>query len=233
MHIPGVGPKTERMLWEQGCADWDCFLATPFDLNQVPYETARLEIETSKTNLEQGVHQYFSRALGIAEAWRAFPEFRSRAVYLDIETDGGDRGDSVTMVGLYDGNGFRALIKDEDLGEFPDLISHYSMIVTFFGTGFDLPMLLRAFPNLRFDQIHLDLCPTLKRLGMHGGLKRIEKSLRIERSSDTDGMNGMDAIRLWRMHRRMSTRLRAAYRFRHPRQRGPLRVLLRSGWLVL
>ena len=70
MHIPGVGPKTERMLWEQGCADWDCFLATPFDLNQVPYETARLEIETSKTNLEQGVHQYFSRALGIAEAWR-------------------------------------------------------------------------------------------------------------------------------------------------------------------
>src|ERR1041384_4308535 len=82
MHIPGVGPKTERSLWEQGCADWDCFLGSTYDVNQVPYETARLEIETSKTNLEQGVHQYFSRALGVAEAWREFPEFRSRAVYL-------------------------------------------------------------------------------------------------------------------------------------------------------
>lgn len=202
LHIPGVGPKTERSLWEQGCSDWDCFLGeTRYNLNQVPYETARLEIETSRTNLEAGVHQYFSRALGVAEAWRAFPEFRKRAVYLDIETDGGDRGDSVTMVGLYDGETFRALVKDEDLFEFPDVISHYGMVITFFGTGFDLPMLQRCFPNVRFDQIHLDLCPTLKRLGMHGGLKRIEKAMGIERSAETDGLNGMDAVRLWRMHR--------------------------------
>lgn len=202
IHIPGVGPKTERALWEQGCHDWDCFLGeTRYEVHQVPYETARLEIETSRANLETGVHQYFSRALGIAEAWRAFPEFRERAVYLDIETDGGDRGDSVTMVGLYDGKQFRALIKDEDLADFPDVISHYSMIITFFGAGFDLPMLLKAFPNLRFDQIHIDLCPTLKKVGIFGGLKKIERALGIERPPETVGLNGLDAVRLWRMHR--------------------------------
>lgn len=190
------------MLWAQGCLDWDGFLGEiRYETNQVPYETTRLEIETSRANLQGEVHQYFSRALGVAEAWRAFPEFRRRAVYLDIETDGGDRGDSVTMVGLYDGETFRALVKGEDLGAFPDVISHYGMIVTFFGAGFDLPMLQKAFPNLRLDQIHLDLCPTLRRVGLHGGLKKIEKALGIERSPETDGLNGMDAVRLWRAHR--------------------------------
>ena len=95
LHIPGGGPKTERAIWEQGCTDWDCFLGeTRYTVNQVPYETARLEVETSRSNLQAGVHQYFAKRLGIAEAWRAFPEFRQGAVYLDIETDGGDRGDS-------------------------------------------------------------------------------------------------------------------------------------------
>jgi uncharacterized protein len=202
LHIPGVGPKTERQLWESGRVDWDGFLSgEPIDLGQVPYEQARLEIETSKANLVSGVHQYFARSLGMAEAWRAFPEFRDRLVYLDIETDGGDRGDSVTMVGLYDGKDFRALVQDDDLGEFPDLISHYGMIVTFFGGGFDLPMLQKAFPNLRFDQIHLDLCPTLRKIGLFGGLKKIEKAVGIDRPEETVGLNGMDAIKLWRAHR--------------------------------
>ncbi len=202
LHIPGVGPRTERQLWEQGCVDWDAFLGdTRYELNQVPYEQARLEIETSKSNLESGVHQYFSRSLGMAEAWRAFPEFRQRLVYLDIETDGGDRGESVTMVGLYDGTEFRALVKGDNLAEFPDVISHYSMIVTFFGGGFDLPMLQKAFPSLKFDQIHLDLCPTLRKVGLHGGLKKIEKAVGIERPEETDGLSGMDAIKLWRAYR--------------------------------
>jgi uncharacterized protein YprB with RNaseH-like and TPR domain len=122
-------------------------------------------------------------------------------VFLDIETDGGDRGESVTMVGLYDGEKFQALIRDEDLSTFPDVISHYGMIITFFGTGFDLPMLQRCFPNLRFDQIHMDLCPTLRRLGLYGGLKKIEKAVGIERAPETAGLTGLDAVRLWRAYR--------------------------------
>ena len=48
----------------------------------------------------------------------------------------------------------------------------------------------------------MDLCHTLKRLGYRGGLKKIEKQLGINRGEDTDGLNGMDAIRLWREYLR-------------------------------
>ncbi len=136
------------------------------------------------------------------DAWRAWREFRDGCVYLDIETDGGREPECVTLIGLYDGREFVCLRKDEDLGNFPDIISHYGMIVTFFGSGFDLPVLQRCFPSLRLDQIHLDLCPTLKRIGFKGGLKKIEKQFQIERSEATDGLSGWDAVRLWRQFQR-------------------------------
>jgi uncharacterized protein YprB with RNaseH-like and TPR domain len=111
-------------------------------------------------------------------------------------------GDAITLVGLYDGVEFTYLQKDEDLGNFLDILSRYSMIVTFFGTGFDLPMLQRAFPTLHYDQIHLDLCYALRRVGLKGGLKSIEQQLGIARSDDTTGLSGRDAITLWRLFQR-------------------------------
>ena len=77
--------------------------------------------------------------------------------------------------------------------------------MTFFGTGFDLPFLKRRFPVLESvfaDRLHIDLCPMLKRLGHTGGLKRIEQELKISRVPETDGLSGMDAVRLWRAFRR-------------------------------
>jgi len=152
--------------------------------------------------LAAGRHQFFGPRLGMKNAWRALPDFRSSCVYLDIETDGGSRGESVTMVGMYDGSEFKCLVQGHDLEQFRDAISHYSMIVTFFGAGFDLPMLERRFPGLRLDAIHVDLCPTLRRLGLRGGLKKIEKTLGLARSEETDGLGGMDAVRLWRRYQR-------------------------------
>ena len=71
------------------------------------------------------------------------------------------------------------------------------MIVTFFGLGFDVPMLQKRFTSIPFDQLHLDLCATLKRIGFRGGLKKIEKQLGWNRGDELDGLNGLDAIRLW------------------------------------
>jgi uncharacterized protein len=161
----------------------------------------REELGRSRRSLEDGEHQYFQKMLGQSEAWRAYPEFKGRCVFLDIETDGGQSGSSITTIGLWDGREFRCLLKDQDAGNFADIISHYSMIVTFFGTGFDLPVLQRAFRNLRLDQIHLDLCPMLRKLGYKGGLKRIEKEFGIQRSPETEGLTGLDAVRLWRRYR--------------------------------
>ncbi|MBL8086533.1 MAG: ribonuclease H-like domain-containing protein [Chthonomonas sp.] len=203
-HIPGIGRETERSLWSQGCSDWDSLLATPdqFSLGTAGTEPTLQELRKSVRALENQDANYFRKCLGQQEAWRAWPDFRDSCVYLDIETDGGRFGQSVTVVGLYDGKEFTALIKDDNLDSFLDIIEQFKMIVTFFGTGFDLPMLERRFKGYRFKQIHLDLCYALKRIGYSGGLKKIERQLGIARGSEVDGMNGRDAIRLWSEYRR-------------------------------
>ena len=198
-HIPGVGGHTERALWQQGCRTWYDYLDSPGSYSTGGTSSAYFTkaVQKSADSLESGDFEFFSRALGTKESWRAWPSFRNRCVYLDIETDGGMGGDAITMVGLYDGADFQCLVSGEDLDSFPDVISRYSMIVTFFGAGFDIPMLRKAFPDVPFDQIHLDLCYTLKRVGYRGGLKKIERQLGIARPGETDGLTGRDAIRLW------------------------------------
>lgn len=200
LHIPGIGRITEKALWEKGISNWELLLER---ISEAPIGTADATttaecLAQSVKALEEGNHQFFAPALGLGEAWRAWPDFRESCVYLDIETDGGQSGDAITMVGLYDGKEFRALVKGDNLNEFPDIISHYSMIVTFFGSGFDVPMLQKKFRSVQFDHIHLDLCPTLRKLGYRGGLKSIEKQLGISRVEDAQGLTGLDAVRLWR-----------------------------------
>lgn len=204
LHLPGIDHHVERSLWEQGCCTWSDLQREPcrFDCGDADREKVRRALKRTQTAFDRGEHQFFRSKLGKLNAWRAFAAFRHATVYLDIETDGGVGGKSITTIGLFDGKEFRCLVRGEDLENFRDLISHYSMIVTFFGTGFDLPMLQKRFPDIKFDQIHLDLHPALGRLGFRGGLKKIEKQVGIERPSECEGLNGRDAIRLWRKYER-------------------------------
>ena len=208
IHLPGVGPRTEGALWAQGCTDWDCFLDSgrKYSVGSASQMVVREELGLSRKSLEERNFQYFRKRLRGIDAWRAYEEFKDNSVCLDIETEGGSEDDQVTCIGLYDGNEYVCLTKGDDIESFRDRISHYSMIITFFGAGFDLPVLERRFPRLFFDQIHVDLCPTLRSIGFRGGLKSIEKQFGIKRSPETDGLNGYDAIRLWRAARRGSTK---------------------------
>ncbi len=203
-HVQGIGRDTKRQLWNQGCDSWDQYLADPqaFSVGSAAREIVEGTLLRSRDALALGEYQYFKKVLSPSEAWRAWPDFRSECVYLDIETDGGNSGNAVTTIGLFDGKDFQCLVKGDNLGNFRDVISHYSMIVTFFGTGFDLPMLQKCFRGIVFDQIHLDLCYALKRLGYRGGLKKIEKQLGFCRADEAEGLDGRDAIRLWREYQR-------------------------------
>jgi uncharacterized protein YprB with RNaseH-like and TPR domain len=198
IHVPGIGKTTERALWTQGCSDWSAYLAGggKYSTGHVDRGAVRDFVSQSELALEAGEHQFFSRSLGLKEAWRAYHDFKTSCVYLDIETDG--RG--ITMIGMFDGKDFTCLVKGENLENFRDEISRYSMIVTFCGGTFDLPALQRQFRGVDFDQIHLDLCPVLRKLGFRGGLKRIEKDLGIQRPPEVEGLNGFDAIVLWRRY---------------------------------
>ncbi len=202
IHIPGLCSETEKKLWQAGCRSWRDLAdgLEAFSVGQVEKSVVRSTLTKSFKSLEKRDGVFFQKGLGLREAWRAYPEFKDSVLYLDIETDGGQSGNSITTIGCYDGVDFRCFVKGQDLQEFPEYASNFAMVVTFYGANFDLPMIEKRFSDLRFRQLHLDLCPTLRQLGIGGGLKKIEKQLGICRGEDTDGLGGLDAIRLWRRY---------------------------------
>jgi hypothetical protein len=205
LQAEGVGPTTERRLWDAGYLSWqDVLGADGARLPLTSTQKARLlpALEESAKALEEGDYRYFARALPHGEHWRAAPEFMDRLAFLDIETNGGMRPDDLTIIGVNDGYESRIYIKGRDLDEFEKDAGKFAVWVTFFGTGFDLPFLRRRFPGLILDQLHIDLCGALRRLGYKGGLKRIEEQLGIARTPEVTGLSGFDAVRLWRQYRR-------------------------------
>ena len=204
LHAQGIGPLTERKLWNAGILSWDDVLrAAPADLPLTAVQRDALlpVVETSLAAFAVRDYRHFARVLPAGEHWRAVPEFMDRVGFLDIETNGRSGADSVTVIGVYDGEVSRLYVKYEDLDAFAADARDYALWVTFFGTGFDLPFLRRRFPETRFDQLHVDLCPLLRRLGFKGGLKRIEKQIGISRDEEIDGLSGLDAVRLWQAWR--------------------------------
>ena len=206
IQIPGVGPATERALWECGIRTWRDFADAYPDL---PFSRARQDhmlsyLVLSEEALAAGNHAFFAGLLPPREHWRAFPEFSDRMAYMDIETTGMGGWAEITLIGIFDAARYHAYLADADLHLFPGDLGNYSLLVTFFGTGFDLPFLRRTFPHLRMDQLHVDLCFLARRLGLRGGLKCIEQRLGICRSPATTGLSGYDAVRLWREHCRGS-----------------------------
>jgi uncharacterized protein YprB with RNaseH-like and TPR domain len=205
IHVRDIDSRSERSLWEQGATTWEGFLAEPdryatgADLKKVVRA-----VENGRTRLDSGEYQYFSRRIPNRQHWRMFPEFRDSIAYLDIETVGRNSSQPITVIGIYDGVDYLPFVKGENLGEFADAISHYSVLVTFFGAGFDLPVIRGAFPSLNLDQIHIDLCPLMRQIGYRGGLKAIERAVGIERSPATKGLTGRDAVYLWGQYRRGS-----------------------------
>lgn len=205
LHAQSIGLTTERRLWDAGFHNWQDVLDAEPDALPLTAVQRGLLLETlaeSQKALDEGDYRYFARMLPHGEHWRAAPEFMDKLAFLDIETNGGMRASDLTIIGLYDGYESRIYVKDRDMDQFETDAPNYSIWVTFFGTGFDLPFLRRRFPALTFDQLHIDLCSTLRRLGYKGGLKKIEDQLGITRTPEVEGMSGMDAVRLWRQYRR-------------------------------
>ena len=201
IHIPGVGPKTERELWHSGIRSWEDFTAiltppTPIG----PGLRRRLEdyIPQSIEAFRNRDARFFARLSAIGEAWRLFPEFESQCVFLDIETTGlSPVFDTVTMVGLFDGHRYEVFIDGQNLQDLPNRLKKFSVVVTFNGAGFDLRFLKLTFPDLELPPIHIDLRWVTRRLGYRGGLKSIEKEFGISRNESVEDVDGFAATVLW------------------------------------
>lgn len=200
IHAPTIGRTTELRLWHEGVADWNRLLSlspSELPLTETQYAAIAPVAEESLKRLDAEDFEWFTKRLAPAEHWRAVPSFGHRLAFVDIETTGGMDADDITLIGVFDGRTMRQFVKGENLEEFPDSIEDAALLVTFFGTGFDLPFIKRRFPHLKMPQLHVDLCYLLRRLGYRGGLKKIEAQLGVGRTSETRGLGGMDAVRLW------------------------------------
>lgn len=205
--LPGVGPRSERRLWEDGITTWAAFLARDSIQGIGRTRKALYNDSLSQAQDHRAIEdaRYFGAALHQRDHWRLYDWLRSRALYLDIETDSFGQ---ITVVGLYGRGQFTALVRGESLDRrrLFDEFLHYDLLVTFCGGTFDLPKLLASYPSLPLDHPHIDLCFLGKRLGYRGGLKAIEAQLGISRASTVQGLDGSDAVVLWNRwrHRRDS-----------------------------
>lgn len=203
--LDGIGDRTERSLWQHGIRTWDDFLSCESvpRIAQGRKSAYDEDLEKAKANLACRNDAFFAYRLPAGEHWRSFGEFRDSVAYLDIETTGSSAQDVTTVVGVYDGSDYTVLVRDDDLSAetLSAALDGKKLLITFFGRGFDVPVLQREF-GTAMPGLHYDLCFAGKRVGLSGGLKKIEKEMGISRSDDTDGLSGWDAVRLWHHHRR-------------------------------
>lgn len=199
LFLPGIGPVREAGLWRRGVDSWGAYRK----LARVPGIRPRIKsrhdavLEMAEAALASDP-SFFARVLPPGEHWRAYRQFGHRAAFIDIETTG-DRTNAVTVVGVRLNGESRAFVRGKDYT--PEAVTEFlsgaTSLVTFNGATFDLPVL--ANDGVKLPVVpHVDLRPVLARVGLTGGLKKIEESLGLLRDDGVKGLSGWDAVKLWR-----------------------------------
>ncbi len=198
-HIPGIGMKTERKLWEAGITGWTDWqnLSSSVRLSAAIKIDAVKVLNSSLTALEDDP-AFFTDMLSSTEPWRIFPHYRDRTAYLDIETTGLDDYAEITTIALYDGQDVCTYVNGRNLDDFVQDIQKYQVIVSYNGKSFDVPFLERHF-RIKLKQAQIDLRYVLARLGFKGGLKGCEKQMGLNRGN-LDGVDGYFAVLLWQQY---------------------------------
>ncbi|MCK4910401.1 MAG: ribonuclease H-like domain-containing protein [Thermodesulfovibrionales bacterium] len=206
--LNGIGSSRESRLWQEGVLTWEDFLSSeaPAGISPGSKSIYDEKLVEATDRLDEGDASYFSETLARSDHWRLFDRFSEDAVCLDIETNGlpAGAGGYITVVGLYDGSQYTSFVRGRDLSAkaLSDALSGCKCLVTFYGSVFDIPFMERALPGFSLDAPHFDLCFGLRKLGIRGGLKRIEGRFGIARGEDLDGMDGYGAVLLWNRAKR-------------------------------
>lgn len=205
--LSGVGQTIETQLWRRGITDWDTYHEV--DTDELPERIRRhrgmhsSHLEQAEDALSRGATAPFADWLPPNQAWRLLEEAGDRTLYLDIETTGltYKQGGRTTVVGGHmPATGTTLLVKDQDLSadRVQAMLDEARLVVTFNGKRFDIPFLEREFDVDASHLPHLDLMHALKKVGIRGGLKSIERQLGLARAEEVDGLGGYEAVLLWK-----------------------------------
>ncbi len=207
IHLPRLGRLSERRLWHEGVLTWDDFLSSE-TISRISREKKYLYdkiITESKKACFKGESEYFT-CIPSNEQWRLFEEFNDGACFLDIETN--YRND-ITVLGISDGIRTWQFIRHVNMQKksVSELLRQFKIILTFNGASFDIPIIKKYFGDDVMPKVpHIDLRFAGARVGLNGGLKRIERELGIARDKSVQGVSGADALKLWAAYRSTGNR---------------------------
>lgn len=197
--LPGVGEKTERELWQAGVTHWDAFEDADI-VGPKTHKKGVAMLEKARKNLDVGNTAFFDHHLPGKAVWRIYENFQERVTFFDIETTGLNRQEDVVTTASFHRDGeTTTLVRGQDLTaeRVEQELFQSAALVSFNGKRFDIPFLEASF-DLDIETPHIDLMYLCRRLGLSGGLKRIEQQLGIDRDVDVDGR---EAIRLWKRYK--------------------------------
>jgi hypothetical protein len=203
-HIPSVGPWREKDLWARGIRTWDDFPTAGTLISAKTDAAARERIAQAREALANKDLRALAEMFPPREHWRLYPAFAEDACYFDIETDGKER-QMPTVVSLFDSQGLHVFIAGRNMDALPAALAdkRRRLWVTYNGSCFDVPVLRDWFGADRFPkpEAHIDLRFVCKRFQMGGGLKDLEDKLGFGRPPHLKGVNGYDAVLLWRAYK--------------------------------
>ena len=192
----GLSTDAEARLWKRGCLSWRHLRANAAHTLSVPKHASLLaQIPFFEVALEARSADFFINRLPCGHKLRIFPGFESEATFVDIETTGLSRQSVVTVIGVLRNGAVETFVRGRNLPDFIRVWQRISVLLTFNGTHFDLPFLMREF-GLANHPAHIDLLNEARHWGFHCGLKEIERRLEYKRPEDEAG-NGEQAVSLW------------------------------------
>lgn len=199
-----ISKGKEKSIKSQGIKDWNDFIKKDKikGISNKSKQYYNQELLKASEAIKNNNSKYFKNILPSMETWRLYNQFKSQAVFLDIEVTGVKEYDDIIMVGLFDGIDTKLMIRGINLNmkALEEELKQYKLIITFNGNVFDLPFLKKRYPNLIPDIPTIDLRHFANRHNLKGGLKHIEENLNIKRSDLQYKFRSGDIKRLWRMY---------------------------------
>ena len=203
LHLPHIGPKRAAQLLAADCGTWTSLLTAndPLGLGSVRWGEVVAEARRNLATLAADDPRPLVQALQTREHWRVLDRWFAEATFFDIETSGLEPESEVTLVVCLHRGMLRLFLKDENLDDFLDLLEEVKLLVSFNGTGFDVPRIEDRFHIPAIPCAHVDLRWLCHHRGWRGGLKSIEQQFGFRRPRDLQGIGGEHAVWLWQVWR--------------------------------